>query len=493
MTDKVKKVMKASFWMLTVSWYSKILSMFTVIILARNLTKYDFGILAGCFVARAFFNAISNVGSENYLIRKKNISNDQINTAWTISIFSKFLVGCMIFLLSDLVANFMKIPELSLVLKVMCLSTIFRSFQSPALTINMKKLEYKKIAFLEACAKSFSSTISIVIVVLYQTYWGVIVAEVLFSFVYALGSQFIVKHKLKLSLIGLSEQWTFSKWILLKGIVSYTKSGFDRIMVSRSYSIGELGLYNFALESSITALQFIIDPVKNLINPSLSDYIYDSKVFADKIHKSLLVLSIIYMPVVVGGVTLSDLIVPIVFGEKWNDAIPFFDLFLSMTFVGMLISVLTDIFTLTGRVKLQFYFELVTSFIVVLLLMNAISLELEMFALYRALIPCLMLFLLLFTLKYCVDLSIFRLFILYIPLLISSLIMLLNVSWVATYLFEDVSIFSLFILILIGAITYVFTMLLMIYLLKFKVKEYDFLYSSFVLPIMNLIKIKNLQ
>ncbi len=54
MTSKTKKILSASFLLLVVAWYSRILSSVSVIVLARNLTKLDFGILAGCFIVAWF-------------------------------------------------------------------------------------------------------------------------------------------------------------------------------------------------------------------------------------------------------------------------------------------------------------------------------------------------------------------------------------------------------------------------------------------------------
>lgn len=245
MTSKSSRILKASFWLLVASWYSRVLSMFSVVILARNLDKYDFGILAACFVVQNFFKVISNVGSNQFLVRKDYITEDDINGAWTINLLSKSMVFFLIFFSSNYVAEYMNIAELGLALKVMAISAIFIGLKNPAVSIQVKALDYSKLSILEVVTKSFSSTLSIGIAIIYQSYWAVVVGDVVYNLIYTIGSHLLIKRKLKFTFNNIYEQWFFSKWVLLKGIVNYIKVAFDKIVVSKNYSVESLGLYNF--------------------------------------------------------------------------------------------------------------------------------------------------------------------------------------------------------------------------------------------------------
>ncbi|MDC0609957.1 oligosaccharide flippase family protein [Vibrio sp.] len=487
MSAKSKKIVKASLLLLIVSWYSRILSTISIIILARNLDKEDFGILAGCFIVQGFFNVLSNVGAEHYLLRKETISSHDINSAWTIGFLTKSLMALLIFICSDLAANYMGIPEMSNVLKVMSLSSLFIGLQNPAINLKVKQLDYSKVSLIEIISKSVSSTVSIVIAIMYQTYWAVVVGSVLYNFLYSLGSHFIVKHKIKFERQNLALQWEFSKWILLKGIISYIKYSSDKVIVGRSFSVGQLGLYNFAMESASTAFQFIIMPLNKIIYPSLSEYINDRSLLVDKINKSILVLCSVYMPIIFGGAFLSDMIVPIIFGDKWIEAIPLFQVFLVMTLSRMLTSVLTDIFTLTGHVKKQFIFELVTSVIFLSIIYFCSSLGLEEFSVVRALCAYLMLFLIIVTLYGLIGLSLFRIIFLLVPIVILSSVMVFSIFMLKGFINTGISPLDLIIYIFSGFFVYLLSFVVSIFFLKDRVNEYSFLYKTFYLPVFNLI------
>lgn len=490
MSDKVQSILKASFWVLAVSWYSRVLSMLTVIILARNLDKHDFGILAGCFVIQSFFNAIASTGVREFILRKETITAEDINAAWTIHVSTRLLMALLIFALSDYAADFMKIPEIGLLLKVMSLSAFFQGFQNLAIYIDIKNLDYSKPSFLEAISKSVASTVSIALAIIYQSYWAVVISEVLFHAVYTIGTHVVYKHKLKIVRENVFVQWQFSKWIILKGVVSYIKSAFDKIVVSRTYSLGDLGLYNFSMDAAKTASQFIIQPLNKLIYPSLSEYINDKSVLVDKVNKSLLVLSCIYLPIVFGGVYLSDTLVPVVFGSKWDEAVPLFNIFLPMTFAGILVSALTNVYTLTGKVKQQFWYEVITSILFLMVMVPASTLPLLDFALCRQLVPYVLLLTIMLALQRTLPISIFKLLKLLLIPLICSLFMISVLRFFSQLVTIDNEIVFLLVSIFIGAIAYVIALVLMIFLSKGKVTENDFLYKNFILVFFGVIKRK---
>ena len=483
MSSNSSRILRASFWLLIASWYSRILAMFSVIILARNLDKHDFGILAACFIVQNFFKVISNVGSNQFLIRKEHITENDINGAWTINLLSKSLVFFLIFFSSDFVAEYMNIVEIAFALKVMAISAVFIGLKNPAISINIKALDYSKLSMLEVITKSISSTLSISIAIIYQSYWAVVIGDITYNLIYAIGSHWIVKSKLKFTFSNIYEQWVFSKWVLLKGIVNYIKVAFDKIVVSKSYSVESLGLYNFSQQSAATAKDFFITPLNGVIYPSLSTYINDNSELLDKIYKSILVLAIIYMPIVFGGVYLSETIVPLVFGNQWIEAIPLFSKFLCMTFAGLLVSVFTDIFTLTGRVKVQFYYELITSIIFLLIMLPASYLTLDQFTLCRAIIPYVMLFAMLLVLKNLIKISIFRILLLFFPIALSSTVMVISLDMFSSYFKISNNIINLLISIAIGAVIYLIILISLIYLLKGKFREYEFIYKTFIIQI----------
>lgn len=491
MSSKGTKVLKTSFWMLIITWYTRILSICSLIVLTRNLDKQDFGIVAGCFVVRAFFISLSNVGSESYLMKKIDITDDDLNSAWTINVITKTIIACLIFSLSESAAEFMKIPELSLAMKVMCFSALFMGFKNSALTLKVKKLDYSQILMLDVISKTVSSLVSITIAIIYQTYWAIVLSEVIHQLFYNVGSHFVTNYRVKFSIKRLSDQWGFSQWVLLRGIINYIRYSCDKIIISRAYSSESLGLYNFSRESSSMPFNLLISPLMGLMNPSLSDYVNNKQLLSDKLCKYLLAISCIYLPINFGGIYLSDLFVPIVFGKQWENAVGLFNIFMIMTFSSMLSVSLVNIFTLIGEVKILFIVETILSILLLMILLIISDVSLETFSLFRVGYNYFSMLVMLFMIKLFIPLSIMLYMKLLLPPIISSINMVIAINYISELcpLIDDS--IKLIILIIIGAFVYFVNLTIFIELLKYKLKEYEFLQATFLKPIYHyLYKIK---
>lgn len=457
--------------------------MISFFILARYLEKSDFGIIAGCFVVQGFFKVLTNVGSGHYLIRKDEIKSEDLDVAWTINVTTRTLIAFMIFILSDSAAEFMKIPELSFALKIMCLSPLFIGLNNPALNIKIKSLDYQAISYLKIITKTISTTLSLIIAITYKNYWAIVIAEVTYQVVYALGSYIIVSYKPKFRFNKMYQQWSFSKWILLKGIVSYAKNKCDKIIVSRSYSLVDLGIYNFSLEASSIVVNILMAPVSSIFYAGLSDYVNDKSELVDKLYKFVIVISFIYTPIVFGGVYLSELIIPVVFGEKWSDATSLFSLFLIMTYSGCFVRLLSDMFILIDEVKKHFLYELFSSLIIIIVVVSLSSFSLLNFSIGRVLISYFILFSMLIFLSTMLPISMLYLAKLVILPVFISTMMLLFIHMLNIYMVNLGDIYVLCLSIGSGFFFYLFLSLFMLRTLRGKVSYYSYLYDSVILKI----------
>lgn len=483
MSSKATKVLKGASWLLAMSLYSRILGMLSVLILARYLSIDDFGIIAGCFVAQGFFTVLSNMGSSNYLIRKEIISKEDLNAAFTLSLSTKFLIMLLIYLSSDFVADYMKISELADILKVMSIASLFIGLQNPEINVKVKKLQYKQIFKIETIAKTVSSSVSIFIVIFYQSYWAIVYAEVIFQLLYLIGTYWISAFTPRLSFSNLSEQWGFSKWLLLKGWLNFFKGYFDKVIVSRQFSLTELGLYNFAMETSGFVTQLIIAPINKVFYPSLADDINNKEILGRKMNKCIFVLFCFYMPVVFGGVYFSEQIIVIFFGDKWIAAAPMFELFLIMTISRTFMGIYTDVFTLIGEVKALYFYELFTAIMFVSIMYIAASYSLQYFALTRVIVSAFILLWLFFVLSKYLPLNPLRLSLALAPIAILSIMMWMFLNMTTHYVLPVNGLFSLIVNIALGATAYVVMLVVSLLLFRRKVDEYAFTFDTFVLPL----------
>ena len=88
MTTKKNNVVNSSILMISASWLAKALGLISTIILARLLTPNDFGLVSIVMLVIYFFNIFSETGCKQYLLSLPEVTNQELNTAWTCLLYT---------------------------------------------------------------------------------------------------------------------------------------------------------------------------------------------------------------------------------------------------------------------------------------------------------------------------------------------------------------------------------------------------------------------
>ena len=85
---------------------SRIIGLFSTLILARILTPSDFAMIAIIAIVLHLFDVLSHTGSEQYIVQKSVVIDADLNTAWTLDILLKTSMFFVLLLMAPFVANF---------------------------------------------------------------------------------------------------------------------------------------------------------------------------------------------------------------------------------------------------------------------------------------------------------------------------------------------------------------------------------------------------
>ena len=100
------------------------------IILARLLTPADYGVIAMLTIFLAISQTFIDSGFSNAVIRKIDRTEQDMATMFFFNIGMSIVCYAVIFLASPFIASFYKMPELTLILRVLALKLILQSFAS---------------------------------------------------------------------------------------------------------------------------------------------------------------------------------------------------------------------------------------------------------------------------------------------------------------------------------------------------------------------------
>lgn len=145
-----------------------VLQLVFIALLARLLSKEDFGVMAVALAVVGFIEIFSQIGIGPALIQRKDLSQTQINGAFFISIFLGIVFTALIYFLAPVVADYYEHEELTNILRVIGISFMISAISIVPRSLIIKKMEFKKLFI----AAAFAMTIGNLCVGLGMAYSG---------------------------------------------------------------------------------------------------------------------------------------------------------------------------------------------------------------------------------------------------------------------------------------------------------------------------------
>lgn len=363
------------FWSAVGIWSIRLLTFISTIFLARLLTPKDFGLIATCYIAINFFESISRLGTEHFILHKSNISSDCLDTAWTLQLIVKTFISFLIFLSSSFSNVFSNQPEIANALKVMSILPLLDGLSSLGRVILTKEMNFKNNSLLETNAKVVSLIFTILAAYWLKNYWAFIIGSFINQLMITFGSYFIHPWRPKIKLSHVKEQWEFTKWIWMRGVLNFLRWKLDQLLISKYLDVGLFGQFVTSQRIRELPAEFFLNPLTNVLLPLVANTSNNNKKVDRKIYFSICFISLVSMPLAILLAFNANYVSEIILGDpvKWKYVSTMLEIMAPLIFLGPLNAFINSILTVLGYTKKLFLIELYMSIITIILLFYTIS------------------------------------------------------------------------------------------------------------------------
>ena len=242
------------------------------IILARLLSPEDYGTIAMPLVFLAIVQCFIDSGFSTALIRKPDLTEEDLSTAFYFNIGVGAICYFALFLTSPLIADFYNTPILSDLLKVTALATLFNPLCAVQQAILTRKIDFKTQAIVSLSGAIVSGSVGLVMAysgygiwsLVFQQVGGYVIRTIL---LWILGRW---KPKRKWSWESFRYLWGFGSKMLGSALLDTTYNNIYPIVIGNFFSANDLGNYTRAQQfatlpsSNVTGvLQRVTFPILN--------------------------------------------------------------------------------------------------------------------------------------------------------------------------------------------------------------------------------------
>ncbi len=298
------------------------------IILARLLSPDEYGLIGIVGIFTAVCTTLINGGFGSALIRKKDATDEDYNTAFIVNLCMSLLLYFVIFLCAPLIAKFFEREELTDLTRVSSVGMIVGALALVQQTRLTKRIDFKTQTKITLIASITSGVIGIIMAILGFGVWS-LVAQGLSSQILKTIFLWVFNHwlpKLSFSKASFKELFGFGWKIMISGLLDTVWKELYQVVVGKFYSPATLGQYTRAKGFSQLFSNNLTGVIQRVTFPVLSN-IQDDKARMISAYRRIIKTTMFITSICMFFLgAISEPLLFCLIGPKWHEAATFLPL-----------------------------------------------------------------------------------------------------------------------------------------------------------------------
>lgn len=318
------KTVRGVFWTLVDTAGGQALNFIAFLVLARLLAPADYGLVAMAMAAIAIPGILLNEGFGDSLVQREGLTDEHINVVFWVNLGLSLIFVALVMACSGLIASLAGEPQVAPVIRWMSLTLVATGMGSVAGAIYRRRIDYSRFALRTLVATVSGVVTGVGLAVLGFGVWSLVASQLVQGFVglavmwYELGWY----PGLRFSVKAFRDIGHFSSYVMLGNVFRFATEKLDSVIIGSALGANLLGFYYMAQRLLMTINYVSISPVDAVMLPSLSRMQDDPKKLADTYVTMIWAAAILWVPSTLGLGLVAPRLVPLLFGPKWDFAVP---------------------------------------------------------------------------------------------------------------------------------------------------------------------------
>lgn len=335
------------------------------IVLARLLSPDDYGLIGIIAIFTTVCNALINGGFTTALIRKKDVTDDDYNTAFIVNLVVSLVLYFAIYLCSPLIADFFNRQELIALTRVSSFGIIIGALALVPQTRLTKYIDFKSQTKITIVASIVSGAVGIIMALLGFGVWSLV-------------GQQLVYHILRSVLLWVANKWTpsihfsyssfkdlfgFGWKMMVSSLLDNIWKELYQVVVGKFYSPASLGQFTRANQFSQLFSSNLTNVIQRVTYPVLSN-IQDERERMVVAYKKIIKLTMFVTAISMFFLgAISEPLLYCLIGPKWHEAATYLPLICIASSTYPLQAINLNMLQVQGRSDLFLGLEIIKKFI----------------------------------------------------------------------------------------------------------------------------------
>lgn len=317
------KTKKGVYWTFFNTFAKNGLGFVVGVIMARLLSPSDYGITALPEIFIALGNIFMESGFSNAMVRKPDLKDEDLSTAFYYSTIVGILCYILIFFCAPYIAAFYDTPVIEKLVRITALIFLWSPLTTPQSVTLQRKLDFKTIARINITNNIIGAIIGITMAYCGYGLWALVAMSISSSLINCVQRFYVVRWLPK---AGWSREsfrylWGYGNKLMVSAFLDITYGNIVPIIVGKYFSTAQLGYYNRARSYANLPASQGTAVIQSVTFPVLSKMQGDTEIMARNYRKMLKLSAFVIFPVMVLLAALAKPFIIILVTEKWFDSI----------------------------------------------------------------------------------------------------------------------------------------------------------------------------
>jgi O-antigen/teichoic acid export membrane protein len=302
----------------------KVLSLISVVVVARMLTPSEIGTFAIASAIVMIMGEFRLLGAGSYLVREKEISLAKVRAALGLTILISWGLGIAIFFSAERIAIFYELPPVASIFKILAISFFIAPYISIPSAILARSFAFKSIFYIKVTGAIFGLISSISLIYLgysfYSLAWGYTIG-VIASFIMVI---FFWPDQTPIipAVNGMKKVAAFGIYTSVSNLFRKATMTVADMVIGKMGTTAEVGMYSRGLGF----VDFISQSLIQGIAPVALPYLSDTRRKCGDVNAAYIKVSVLIGGLVWPVLAVSSLVslpaIRLFFGDQWDAAAP---------------------------------------------------------------------------------------------------------------------------------------------------------------------------
>lgn len=338
---------------------TQVLYAVTGIVLARELTQEEFGLVGAALVFQAFASLLIDSGFASALIQRKAPTKLDYSSVMWFNFAVAVVLYVILWFCAPFIADFYGDMRIVPISRVLFVSLIINAGILVQANILMKKMDVSKIAIANAVGLTSGAVVGIALALLGYGAWAIVWQTLTLSLVKTVLLWVLARWTplLKFSWTALRSFIPIASKMMFSSFLSTLFQNIYSLVVGNRAGMAQLGYYSQSDKWSKMSITSVSQTLTASFMPVLSEVQDQPARFSNICSRFNRFTAYILFPLTVGQIVLAEPLFHALFGTKWDPSIFLFQLLVLRGVFTVLCSLYNNYLLALGNAKVILWME----------------------------------------------------------------------------------------------------------------------------------------